>query len=160
MLTLIAAVDKNLAIGHQGQMPWHHPQDLAFFQQETKGGVVLMGRRTWESLPTKPLPNRVNLVVTRTPLPGVLTFPTPQDALTYAQTLPTLRIYCIGGQQLYTALLPYADRLVLTHLAHRVEQADTWFPPLPAHWRCVHTRVLEGTPQATVREYFPSPPSA
>jgi dihydrofolate reductase len=154
MLTLIAAVDTQFAIGSGGTIPWHHPQDLAFFQEETKGGVVLMGRRTWDSLPRKPLPHRTNLVVTKQSLDGATTFSSPLDALAHAKTLPTLRVYCIGGQHLYTALLPHATRIVLTHLDLTTPTPDTWFPPLPDGFVLAEERRLDGTPTALVREYF------
>lgn len=71
MLTLIAARARDGAIGKDGQLPWHLPEDLAFFKRETLGGAIIMGRRTWESLPFRPLKERLNLVVTSTlKLPG------------------------------------------------------------------------------------------
>ena len=71
MLTLIAARARNGAIGKDGTLPWHIPEDLKFFKRETLGGAIIMGRRTWESLPFKPLKDRLNLVVTSTlDLPG------------------------------------------------------------------------------------------
>ncbi|CAN0153304.1 unnamed protein product, partial [Chrysoparadoxa australica] len=65
MITLIAAHDRNRAIGKDGDIPWHLPEDLAMFKRETLGGALIMGRRTWESLPFKPLPKRLNIVVSR-----------------------------------------------------------------------------------------------
>ena len=84
MLTLIAARDRNGAIGKNNTIPWHAPEDLAFFQRETTGGAVIMGRRTWESLPFKPLKNRLNLVVSSDPAVADHVFPSPEGAVDHA----------------------------------------------------------------------------
>jgi dihydrofolate reductase len=136
MLTLIAGRARNGAIGKAGTIPWHAPEDLAFFQRETTGGAVIMGRRTWESLPKKPLPRRLNLVVTSHPMEAEgATFLPLDAAIPAAQAAGHARIYGIGGEGIYRAFLPMADRLLLTEVDLEVAGADAFFPEFdPADW--------------------------
>ncbi|NHF71771.1 dihydrofolate reductase [Paracoccus xiamenensis] len=128
MLTLIVARARNGAIGRAGQIPWHIPADLAFFKRETLGGALIMGRRTWESLPFKPLKERLNIVVTTTlDLPGHAV-PDLDAAIPAARTAGYARLYGIGGQRIYTELLPRADRLLITEVDTVVDDADAFFP--------------------------------
>lgn len=128
MLTLIAARDRNGAIGKDNDIPWRAPEDLAFFQRETTGGAVVMGRRTWESLPFKPLKNRLNLVVSSDPGAADQVFPSPDAAVDHAHGAGYRRVYGIGGAGIYRALLPVADRLLLTEVDLAVPDADAFFP--------------------------------
>ena len=99
MLTLIVARARNGAIGKDGTLPWHIPEDLKFFKRETLGGAIIMGRRTWESLPFRPLKDRLNLVVTSTlDLPGH-TVPDLDTAIETARAAGYARIYGIGGRR-------------------------------------------------------------
>ena len=106
MITLIAARAQNSAIGRDGTMPWNLPEDLAFFQRETSGGAIIMGRHTWDSLPYKPLKNRMNLVVTSKGCDAEMTFASPQEAVNAALEAGHQRIYGIGGNQIYKSMLP------------------------------------------------------
>ncbi len=134
-LTLIAAMDRNRAIGHRGGMPWHLPADLRHFKEKTLGHPVLMGRKTFESI-GRPLPGRENLVLTRSP-------DFAAEGVTVLHDLEALRqrreeIMVIGGGQLYERLLPQARRLLLTRIDTEVAEADTWFPAWdPQQWQCV-----------------------
>ena len=85
MLSLIVARARNGAIGRGNTIPWHAPEDLAFFQRETTGGAILMGRNTWDSLPFKPLKNRLNIVVSRDAAVWETVAPSPQAAVEMAQ---------------------------------------------------------------------------
>lgn len=137
MLTLIVARARNGAIGRDGAIPWHAPEDLAFFQRETLGGALVMGRNTWESLPKRPLPRRLNVVVTSRPLleDGALVA-TIETARACATAEGYVRIYAIGGAAIYAAFLPSADRLLITDVALDVPDADTFFPPIDLDgWR-------------------------
>lgn len=156
MLTLIAARDRNGAIGKDNTIPWHAPEDLAMFQRETFGGAIIMGRRTWESLPVRPLKNRLNIVVSTDPTLAEHVVPTPAAAVQLALDLGWLRIYGIGGAGIYSALLPHADRLLLTEVALEIAGADTHFPPLVAgEWREITRRVLrDSDPACTLSEYL------
>lgn len=132
-LVLIAAVARNGVIGDGQRMPWHLPGDLKFFADTTRGHPVIMGRRTWESLPprSRPLPGRRNLVVTRDPgcdPPGAERAASLEEALQRLADAPI--VFVIGGAQLYAQALPRADRLVLTEIDHDFS-GDTHFPAWP-----------------------------
>jgi len=145
------------AIGQGGAIPWHAPEDLAAFQRETLGGAVIMGRRTWQSLPRRPLPRRLNIVVTSQPLAeeGALVMPLDQ-ACAAARARGYFRHYAIGGAGIYAALLPQADRLLITEVALDVPDADTFFPAIdPDDWREVARHPLRSDgPGCTLIEYL------
>lgn len=130
VLALIAAVARNGVIGHDNRLLWKLPEDMAHFRAATLGHPVIMGRRTWDSVPAKfrPLPGRRNIVVTRNPAwqaEGAEAVPSPQAALALVQDAP--RAFVIGGADLYAATLPLADELWLTELDADFEGA-TQFP--------------------------------
>lgn len=135
MITLIAAHDRNRAIGKDGDIPWHIPEDLALFKRETLGGAIVMGRKTWESLPFKPLKNRLNIVVSRDPSLHEHVVSSIDDAIALARAEGYFRIYGIGGQGIYEAMLPLADRLLLTYVDTAVDGADAHFPEIGAGWQ-------------------------
>ncbi|MBD1202816.1 MAG: dihydrofolate reductase [Rhodobacteraceae bacterium] len=155
MLTLIVARARNGAIGKGNTIPWHAPEDLAAFQRETTGGAVIMGRRTWESLPFRPLKNRLNIVVTRDPSVWDTTAPSPQAAVEMAQAAGHARLYGIGGSAIYQALLPLAHRLLITEVETEVEGADAFFPAFDeSEWRVIWERRLrEDGPGCVLREF-------
>ena len=130
MLSLIAAVARNHAIGKDNQLLWHLPEDMKHFRETTRGKPVIMGRKTWESLPEafRPLPGRHNIVVSRDPAytaPGADLAGSLEAALTLAGDAQ--EVFVIGGEQLYRAALPLADRLYLTEVEVAPE-ADAFFP--------------------------------
>lgn len=135
-VALIAALAENRVIGRANQLPWHLPADLAHFKRRTLDKTIIMGRRTWESLPGL-LPRRRHIVVTRNPgyqAPGCLLAPTPEAALAIARGEQEIMV--IGGEALYRALLPRAGRLYLTLVDTRIEDGDAFFPPwAAAEWR-------------------------
>jgi dihydrofolate reductase len=128
-ITLIAAVARNAVIGLENRLPWHLPEDLRHFRAVTRGHPVIMGRRTWESLPEsfRPLPGRLNIVVSRTidKAPGATRVDSFEAALTRLTDLP--EAFVIGGARLYAHALPWADRLCLTEIDLDVT-GDTRFP--------------------------------
>ncbi len=154
MITLIAAHDRNRAIGKDGDIPWHIPEDLAMFKRETLGGALVMGRRTWESLPVKPLKNRLNIVVSRDTSLTEHVVGSVAEAVALAQSEGYFRIYGIGGQSIYEEMLPMAHRLLLTEVDTEAEGADTWFPEIgDAELKEVHQRILKSDDfLSTVRE--------
>lgn len=129
MISIIAAVARNLAIGYQNKLLYWLPNDLKRFKALTTGHTIIMGRRTFESLPKGALPNRRNVVLTRSQatFPGAETFPSLQAAL--ASCTPDEDIYIIGGASVYNEALPLADRLCLTEIEDTPAQADAFFPP-------------------------------
>ncbi|SIN81220.1 dihydrofolate reductase [Vannielia litorea] len=156
MLSLVVARDRNGAIGKEGDIPWRAPEDLKFFKRETLGGAVIMGRKTWESLPFRPLPDRLNLVVTsRTDL-GVHSFHKPQTALDFAHEAGHRRVYGIGGEGIFKAFMPLADRLLITEVGLEVAGADAFMPAFDeAEWRLAGEHVLrEDAPRCVLREWL------
>ncbi|MCA0045152.1 dihydrofolate reductase [Celeribacter litoreus] len=155
MITLIAARDRNGAIGKDNTIPWEAPEDLKFFMRETMGGAVIMGRHTWDSLPFKPLKNRLNIVVSRQGVDHEHVFPTVEAAIEFAQSEGRARIYAMGGFRIYEAMLPLADRLVITEVDTEVHEPDTWFPTFdPAEWREVSRMVVrDASPRCEVVEW-------
>lgn len=143
MITLIVARDRNGAIGKNGDIPWSAPEDLAFFQRETTGGAVIMGRNTWESLPFKPLKNRLNIVVSSRDVGSEHRVSSVAEAVSFAEQSGYRRIYGIGGEGIYKDMLAIADRLLITEVDIAVQDADTWFPSLnKADWRELGRSVL------------------
>lgn len=133
-LAMIAALAENHVIGLDNKMPWHLPADLKHFKAMTLGKPVIMGRKTWDSL-GRPLPGRLNLVVSRQPelqLEGAETFSSLDDALLradlWAREQGVDEIMLIGGAQLYTQALDRAQRLYLTRIEASPE-GDAFFPP-------------------------------
>jgi dihydrofolate reductase len=129
-ISLVAAVARGGVIGREGGIPWHLPEDLAHFKELTTGHVVVMGRRTWDSLPKqfRPLSGRRNVVVTRDPgwsAGGAERAGSLEEAL--AAAAGAARVFVIGGGAIYAHALPLADDLVLTEIALDVE-GDTFFP--------------------------------
>lgn len=133
-LNIIAAIGKNRELGLRGKLLWHITDDLQRFKELTIGHPVIMGRKTWESLPEKfrPLPGRTNIVVTRQAnykAEGAMIADSLEAARAAAARAPGAdEIFVIGGGELYTASLPYASRLYLT-LVDVTAAADTFFPP-------------------------------
>ena len=132
-LVLIAAVARNGVIGKDNQLLWHLPEDMRFFKEATLGHAVIMGRKTWESLPPRfrPLPGRRNIVVThnaRFDAPGAEVVPSLDAALALLAAAPCA--FVIGGAQLYAQALPRAQRLLLTEL-DRDFDGDAHFPAWP-----------------------------
>ncbi len=137
ILTLIAAVARNGVIGIDNRLPWHLPADLKRFKALTTGHAVIMGRKTWQSLPEKfrPLPGRQNIVVTRNGdfrAEGATVVTSLPAAVAAAQSGEA---FVIGGAELYSAALALADRLQLTEIDAAFD-GDTHFPAIDPHqWR-------------------------
>jgi dihydrofolate reductase len=127
-VSIIVAIARNFAIGKDNQLLWHISEDLKRFKKITSGHQVIMGKRTYESLPVRPLPNRTNVVITDKPgetFKGCLTVYSIDEAL--ALCSPEEESFIIGGGSVYTQFLPYATRLYIT-LVNKDFDADTWFP--------------------------------
>ena len=126
----IVAVERNLAIGRGGTLPWHYPADMKFFKQTTIGNAVVMGSRTWQTLP-KPLPDRTNIVLSSRPDivadDSVVTLPDVESVLTLAKALPH-DLFVIGGAKVYEAFLRHIDQWIVTEVPLSVEGADTFIP--------------------------------
>lgn len=133
MITLIVAASTNHAIGKDGQLLWHLPNDLKFFKNSTWGMPVIMGRKTFESV-NKPLPGRFNIVVTQNPNwtvpPGVWTAGDLREAFKQAAGTGAKEFFVIGGGEIYKQAMPMADKILLTRV-HASLSGDTFFPELP-----------------------------
>jgi dihydrofolate reductase len=135
-VSLVVAVSRNGVIGRDGGLPWHISSDLKRFKAITMGKPVIMGRKTWESLPRKPLPGRHNIVITRKSgyqAHGADVVSTAEAALTLASDVEEVCI--IGGGEIYDLFLPFATRIYLTAVEMDVA-GDTRFPELdPMQWQ-------------------------
>jgi len=135
-VSLIAAVARNGTIGRGGRMPWRLPNDMARFKRITLGHTVLMGRRTWESL-GRPLPGRRNVVLTRDESFSAFGCETVHSVEQGRALAAGAELFVIGGATVYTAFMPFADRLFITHVDSDVP-GDAAFPPIDrARWRLV-----------------------
>lgn len=139
-VTLVVAVAENGVIGRDGGMPWRLSTDMRRFKATTMGKPVVMGRKTWESFPKRPLPGRHNIIVTRDPAyaaEGASVVASLEAALALARGEGAGEVCVIGGGEVYAAALPRADRLDVTHIMAEID-GDTRFPAIdPAVWRAV-----------------------
>lgn len=133
-ITIIAAVARNRAIGHENKLIYWLPNDLKRFKALTTGHTIIMGRNTFLSLPKGALPNRRNIVLSRTVsgFPGCDTYGSLDEAL--AGCAADEDVYIIGGASVYGQAMPLADRLCLTEIADTPAHADAFFPPYDG-WR-------------------------
>lgn len=133
-VVLVVAVSRNGVIGRAGGLPWHLSSDLKLFKSITMGKPVIMGRKTWESLPRKPLPGRLNIVVTRQSdfaAGGAIVVRKAEQALSAASSENAEEIAVIGGGEIYKLFMPIAARIYRTDVECDVE-GDTYFSALPA----------------------------
>ena len=129
MISIIAAVARNRAIGYQNKLIYWLPDDLKRFKQLTTGHTIVMGRNTFLSLPKGALPNRRNIVLstTQSSFPGCDAYTSLEEALNHCR--PDEDIYIIGGASVYAQAMPFANRLCLTEIDDTPAEADTFFPP-------------------------------
>lgn len=156
-IAMMVAMDKNRVIGVDGQLPWYLPEDLKFFKRMTQAKPLVMGRKTFASI-GKPLPNRLNIVVTRQQdfahagvrvchdLPSALALADQQATIEAAE-----EIIVMGGGEIYRQAMPYATRLYVTEVDMEVE-GDAYFPPIdPNEWR--ETQRIAGQPNEQQPDY-------
>lgn len=140
-ISIIAAVADNLAIGHKKQIPWYMPADLKHFKEITTGHTLIMGKRTFESLPNGPLPNRKNIVMTTMLTEGVVEGYFEADSIDDALELSSNaeKVFVIGGSAIYKQFMDLADTLYITWV-HGEFEADTFFPEIDFSKWDEHTR--------------------
>lgn len=128
MINIIAAVARNRAIGYENKLLYWLPNDLKRFKSLTTGHTIIMGRRTFESLPKGALPNRRNIVISRSvkELPNCDCYSSLEEAL--AHCAKDEDVYIIGGGSIYNQAIEFADRLYLTEIDDTPKNADTYFP--------------------------------
>ncbi len=143
---MIAAIGKNNELGKDNDLLWHMPADMKHFRETTRGHTVIMGRRTFESLPNGPLPKRENIVITRDTTyhkDGIVVMHSLSEALRYAnleqgkhfeEKQEEIELFIIGGGQLYTEGIQYAQKLYITRIDD-APMADTYFPVIGPEWK-------------------------
>lgn len=135
MLSIIVATANQNVIGGNNTLLWHISADLKRFKALTTGHAVVMGRKTYESLPFKPLKGRTNIVISRsTTFEGTVAAKTIDEALAEAKKTNDNEVFIIGGEEIYKQLLPHADKLYLTKVLHNFD-GDAFFPEIGAEWR-------------------------
>jgi dihydrofolate reductase len=130
MISIIVAVSEDWGIGKDNELLWHISEDLKRFKRLTTGKTVVMGKKTWESLPKRPLPGRKNIVLTDNPaetIENAVTSYSIDDAI--SKCLPDEEIFIIGGGSIYRQFMPLADQLYITHV-HKKAPADIYFPEI------------------------------
>ena len=148
MINIIAAISKNRVIGKNNLIPWHIPEDLKYFKQQTSGkkSALIMGSNTWKSLPTypEPLPNRVSWVVTKNNIHS-----TRANIISDLENFEISRlkniydnIWICGGQSIYEHFIDksYIDKIYLTEIDFEIKDGDTFFPEIPSHF----SKVIQG----------------
>ena len=148
MITILAAVNREGVIGKDGTIPWNNKEDLARFKELTTGNTIIMGRKTWDSLPVRPLPNRTNIVITSrnsSDFPhNVIVVRSLEQAVEAGHKIGR-DIFLIGGQRVLEDGMEYADRLDIT-LIYDESKGDTHFKPVIKHdeWGVVDLKVFAG----------------
>ena len=136
MLKILVAFDENRVIGKNNTLIWHLPADLKRFKTLTTGHVIVMGRRTFESI-GKPLPNRTTIVISRQAdlkIDGVIIAHSVEEAILKAKSITREDNFIVGGAEIYTLSLPLADQILVTQL-HDIFEGDAFFPEIPsASW--------------------------
>ncbi len=145
MISIIVAIAENYAIGKKGDLLCHMPADLKHFKEITSGKTVMMGERTFYSLPKHPLPNRRNIVLTDV---HGKTFEGAEAVYSIEELVKSIKpktnsqeeeAFVIGGGMVYRQMMPLADKLYITHIHHSWEDADTFFPEIKeSEWKLLH----------------------
>lgn len=149
-LVAIVAMTTDRVIGRNGTLPWHLPDDLAFFKRTTSGHPIVMGRKTFESI-GRPLPKRRNIVLTRDPnwsAPGTEVIHSPDELAKLSDLDGT--VYLIGGAEIYRAFLPLTDEILVTHVLE-THAGDTYLPRFEDEFP--HSSLIESHPQFEVRRW-------
>ncbi|SMD37799.1 dihydrofolate reductase [Reichenbachiella faecimaris] len=148
-ISLIAAMSKNRVIGINNGLPWHLPDDMKYFMETTRGHVVIMGRKNFDSLPPKfkPLPNRTNVILTRQKdfeAVDCAVFNEMDLAYSYAKNQKEKELFVIGGGQIYQMAMEQADMIYLTEIDAHIDDGEVFFPEMGNEW------------QETSREHHPA----
>ncbi len=151
MISIIVAVSEDWGIGKDNELLWHISEDLKRFKRLTYGNTVIMGKKTWESLPRKPLAGRKNIVLTDDPqeiIDGSVTAYSINDALDKCEKKE--EIFIIGGGSIYRQFMPIADRLYITHV-HKKAPADIYFPEIDLSiWEVVEKEEFRASENNTI----------
>jgi dihydrofolate reductase len=147
ILSLVVAASENYAIGKQNKLLWHLPNDLRFLKNITWGMPVAMGRKTFESVDSKPLKGRVNIIITRQgnfEAPGAVVVNSLNDAIFFAKENWYNELMVLGGAEIYAGAMPKANRIYLTRVHAFFEDADAFFPEIDEKkWVCTKKQDFE-----------------
>ena len=150
MRGILVAVSPEGIIGKDNTIPWHYSADLKRFKRLTTGNTIIMGRKTWESLPIKPLPNRRNIVITRSSIKDIECFQSIDDALQTCEG----DVWFIGGAGIYQEAMQKADVIDMTLVPDSVSGEDCiYFPAIDKSWIEGDTNVLEDDPKLRHKIY-------
>ena len=150
-MTIVASIGENNELGRGGDLCWHIREDLLHFKELTMGGAVIMGRKTWESLPRRPLPGRLNIVISSSADGAVRSLP---EALAMAAEAG-MEAYVIGGASVYAQAMPLADTLELTRIYASDPEADTFFPTVsPEEWEIERESEIHTSPEGVKYRYI------
>jgi dihydrofolate reductase len=151
MISIIVAVSDDWGIGKDNELLWRIPEDLKRFKRLTTGNAIIMGKKTWESLPRRPLPDRKNIVLTDIPnekIEGSITAYSIEDALSKCDR--NKEIFIIGGGSIYRQFMPLADRLYISHV-HKKAPADVYFPEIDLNfWVVVEKEEFPGNGEESI----------
>ncbi|MBK7627013.1 MAG: dihydrofolate reductase [Bacteroidales bacterium] len=151
MISIIVAVSDDWGIGKNNELLWNISEDLKRFKRLTMGNTIIMGKKTWESLPKRPLPGRKNIVLTDVPNECVdcsVTAYSIEDALSKCDK--NEEIFIIGGGSVYRQFMPLADRLYITHV-HKKAPADIYFPEIDMNiWKVVEKEEFPASETVTI----------
>ena len=154
MITIIAAIGRDNAIGRNGDLAFHLRADMRHFKELTTGHTVVMGRKTFDSLPKGALPNRRNIVITRNPdfaAAGTERAASLDEAIAMAADE---EIFIIGGGEIYRQALPLADRMELTLIDADTPDADTYFPIIDEHWLLTDSQAPATDPSGIIYQFL------
>nr|AIA13259.1 Dihydrofolate reductase [uncultured bacterium] len=143
ILSLLVAASENNVIGRNNELPWHLPNDMKFFKNTTWGLPVIMGRKTYDSLKSEPLPGRTNIVITRQQdwkPEGIIVVHSLQDAISAAQDTESNEIFVLGGGEIFKEAIEIGHRIYITRV-HAVVEGDVFFPKIDeSKWKQVSKR--------------------
>jgi dihydrofolate reductase len=145
-LVIIAALAKNYVIGKEERIPWNIPEDIHHFKTKTTNHAIIVGRKTYEHLPIRPLPDRTNVVLTRQniEIPGAIVKHSLDEAIKYCKENSSDDIFIIGGSKVYEEALPLANKLELTWIDREYE-GDTYFPKIDfSKWELISEHKRDG----------------
>tara|TARA_Y100000739_G_scaffold28667_1_gene22007 strand:- start:760 stop:1224 length:465 start_codon:yes stop_codon:yes gene_type:complete len=150
MKGILVAVSPEGIIGKDNTIPWHYSADLKRFKRLTTGNTIIMGRKTWESLPKKPLPNRRNIVITRSSIENIECFNSIDDALQTCEG----DVWFIGGAGIYQEAMQKADIIDMTLVPDNVTgEKCIYFPEIDKSWKEGETKTLDGEPKLKHKTY-------
>ncbi len=152
-ISLIAAVAQNGVIGKENKLIWHLSEDLKRFKRLTSGHILIMGRKTYEHLPIRPLPNRKNIVLTRQSIDYQGAYAVGSVEAAFELCSSDSKVFVAGGAEIYRLFLPFATHLYLTEI-HKSFEGDTFFPDIDyAQFKLTDSEFLDGDLPATFKYY-------